>query len=51
MLLVGFIGIYEIRREGQDDPLILTYLTMIDPTLGGLKKYSIMINRRLQYPT
>ena len=25
------IGPYKIRREGQDDPLILKYLTIVDP--------------------
>ena len=36
-LLVYCKGPYKIRREGQDDPLILKYLTMIDPVTAWVE--------------
>ena len=33
-LLVGFVGPYKIRMDSCDDPLILIYITMIEPATG-----------------
>ena len=33
-LSVDLIGPYKTRREGHDKPLLIKYLTMIDPTSG-----------------